>query len=330
MGLFDPRVNCKPYEYPEALKFVEAIQSAYWTHRQFTFREDIQDFKVNISEGEREILSRSFLLISQVEVAVKTYWSVLNLRMPKPEIGLVGATFGDSEVRHFLAYSHLLELLGLNEDFEGIFEIPAVIDRHNYLKKYQSFTKSDLNYDFFKSLLLFSLFIENVSLFGQFLIIKSFEHHNNTLKDVASVVNDTSKEELVHANFGIWLINTIKEEYPEFWSQDTIDFVIDYAKAGYEAEMKVIDWVFENHTLDFLPKSHVQEFLKSRFNTSLSDIGIEPIFETDDDILETLSWYNTSIWSTDDVDFFSSVPGAYSRHNKAFDTESMFEDDLFD
>jgi ribonucleoside-diphosphate reductase beta chain len=43
--------------------------------------------------------------------------------MPKPEIGAVGFTFAESEVRHMDAYSHLLEILGLNEEFEKITEV---------------------------------------------------------------------------------------------------------------------------------------------------------------------------------------------------------------
>ena len=55
------------------------------------------------------------LAISQIEIAVKTFWGDIYKRMPKPEIGNVGATFAESEVRHADAYSHLIQLLGLNQ-----------------------------------------------------------------------------------------------------------------------------------------------------------------------------------------------------------------------
>ena len=54
------------------------------------------------------------LAISQIEVAVKSFWGDIYQKMPKPEVGAVGATFAESEVRHADAYSHLLEILGLN------------------------------------------------------------------------------------------------------------------------------------------------------------------------------------------------------------------------
>jgi hypothetical protein len=49
--------------------------------------------------------------------------------------------------------------LGLNEEFEKIYEIPAIIDRHNYLKKYKDFSNARLEEKFLRSIILFSLFI---------------------------------------------------------------------------------------------------------------------------------------------------------------------------
>ena len=58
-------------------------------------------------------------------------------------------------------------------------------------------------------LLLFSLFIEHVSLFSQFLIMMSFNKELNLLKGISNVVEATSKEEEIHGNFGAEIINII-------------------------------------------------------------------------------------------------------------------------
>jgi len=88
------------------------------------FTQDIQDFKVTLTDHERGVIKRAMLAISQIEVNVKTFWSNLYNRMPKPEIGIVGASFGESEGRHLLAYSKLLEVLGLNDAFDGLLDVP--------------------------------------------------------------------------------------------------------------------------------------------------------------------------------------------------------------
>ena len=72
--IFKKRITLKPYEYPELLEYVDAIRHSYWIHTEFNFTSDIQDFKVNVSEQERNALKNTMLAIAQIEVSVKTFW----------------------------------------------------------------------------------------------------------------------------------------------------------------------------------------------------------------------------------------------------------------
>ena len=112
-NIFSKRTNLKPYDYPNLNEYVDAIRHSYWVHTEFNYTSDIQDYKVHLNEKEKSAVERAMLAISQIEVAVKTFWGDIYKRMPKPEIGNVGATFAESEVRHADAYSHLIQLLGL-------------------------------------------------------------------------------------------------------------------------------------------------------------------------------------------------------------------------
>ena len=104
--IFKPRINLKPYEYPELYEYVDAIRHSYWLHTEFNFTWDIQDFKINVSPSERNAIQNAMLAIAQIEVSVKTFWWNVYSRLPKPEIGSVWDTFAESEVRHMDAYSH--------------------------------------------------------------------------------------------------------------------------------------------------------------------------------------------------------------------------------
>ena len=66
-----------------------------------------------------------------------------------------------------------LGILGLEDEFKNVVEIPAIAGRIKYLKKYLDGSRSRDNKMYTKSVLLFSLFIEHVSLFSQFLIMMS-------------------------------------------------------------------------------------------------------------------------------------------------------------
>ena len=320
------RLNFKPFEYPELIKFKDAIRHSYWIHTEFTdyISKDVHQYKVNSSLQEREVLRRCLLGISQVEVSVKTFWADLFKAYPKPEIAATGMTFAESEVRHEDAYSFLLEKLGLNSDFERIGEIPALIDRVKYLKKHLEGAKSRDPKKFALTVLLFSVFIEHVSLFGVFLPLMSFKRYNRTFECVANIVEATSKEEEIHGKFGLTLVNILKDEHPEWFDQEMYDNIRKACIKAEKAEQKVLDWVFEEGDLTFLTKEEVQFFMKKRFNNSLKSLGMDPEFEENPEVNMKFKWFEEKLLSAPNADFFNGRLTSYNKKSKTFNGGELF------
>ncbi|WP_027078596.1 ribonucleotide-diphosphate reductase subunit beta [Maribacter antarcticus] len=323
-NIFEKRINLKPYEYPQLYEYVPAIRHSYWIHTEFNFTSDIQDFKTRLTEAEQSAIKNTMLAISQIEVAVKGFWGDIYHKMPKPEVGSVGSTFAESEVRHADAYSHLLEILGLNEEFKLLKKKPVMMKRVQYLETALKNAKSDDNKEYSESVLLFSLFIEHVSLFSQFLIIMAFNKHKNMLKGISNVVEATSKEEQIHGDFGIDLIRIIKDENPDWFDGEHHAKVKAMCEEAFASESTIVDWIFEKGELDFLPKAVVNEFIKNRFNNSLESIGIDKIFEVDESLLAETEWFDDEIIGTKHGDFFVKRSINYSKR-----TQSITSDDLF-
>ncbi|WP_022835712.1 ribonucleotide-diphosphate reductase subunit beta [Salisaeta longa] len=324
MSLFDARVNLKPYEYPHLLRYKTAIRQSYWVHDEFNVTGDIQDFRVACSDTERSVIRKTMLAIAQVEVAVKTFWGDLYKRLPKPEIGAVGLTFAESEVRHMDAYAHLLERLGLNDAFAALDTIPALNDRVAYLNDALRGAAAAEDADFVHAIVLFSIFIEHVSLFSQFLIMLSFDKHEKRFKGVANIVEATSKEEQIHGLFGLALIEELRAEHPA-WFGPAFDARVRAAcERAYRAEARVLDWIFAAGTLDFLPRPVVDAFVRDRFNRSLRNVSVEPLFDVDPAALDASRWFYEEILLTKGNDFFSKRSTAYSKM-----TQSVTSDDLF-
>ena len=322
--IFKPRVNILPYEYPQLLAYKDAIRHSYWIDTEFNFTEDIQDFKVTISKEERDVIKKTMLAIAQIEVNVKTFWADLYKRMPITEVGDVGMTFAESEVRHKDAYARLLRILGLEKEFQSVIDVPAIAGRLKYLKKYLNGTRSKDDKMYTKSVLLFSLFIEHVSLFSQFLIMMSFNKEKNVFKGISNVVEATSKEEDIHGNFGAELINIIKKENPEWFDKEFEDLIYSACRKAYRAECGILDWIFEQGELSFLPQNTIQHFIKNRFNNSLEKIGMKPIFEVDSELISSTEWFDIEILGTKEGDFFYKKSVDYNKKSK-----SITEDDLF-
>jgi len=324
--IFSPRHTIKPYEYEELISYAQAIIDAHWQVKEFKkqLETDMLEFNTSLSSTQQEIAKRAMLAISHVEHAVKTFWARLDMRMDKPEISFVGSAFAGNEVVHSFAYAELLKQLGLDESFGHLMEIPAIHDRTKYLKKYLEGMNSRSNKEFTTSLILFTLLVENVSLFSQFLIISSFSKYENKLKTIHRIINATAREEIIHGKFGSHLVNIIKRENPEWFDDEMEDKIRRNARKAFQAEMKVLDWIFEVGDLEFMPRACVNEFLKARFNNSLELIGYSAEFETNDDLLEKSDYLTNMLLATADFDFFDQRSVDYSKG------ADYSEDSLFD
>lgn len=323
-NIFEARANILPYEYPQLLAYKDAIRHSYWIDTEYNFTTDIDDFRVKVTDEEREVIKRTMLAIAQIEVNVKTFWADLYKRMPITEIGDVGMTFAESEVRHKDAYARLLRILGLEDEFRTVVDIPAIKGRIAYLKKYLDGSRSKDNKMYAKSVLLFSLFIEHVSLFSQFLIMMSFNKEKNLFKGISNVVEATSKEEDIHGNFGAELINIIKEENPEWFDEEFEEVIYSACNKAYTAECEILDWIFEKGELEFLSKETIKQFIQNRFNNSLMKIGMQPIFTPDTTLMASTKWFDIEITATKEGDFFYKKQIDYNKKSKA-----ITEDDLF-
>ncbi|HEY0964337.1 MAG TPA: ribonucleotide-diphosphate reductase subunit beta [Candidatus Paceibacterota bacterium] len=322
--IFAKRANLKPYEYPELYEYTNAIRHSYWIHTEFNYTSDVQDFHVNVNEVERNAIKNAMLAIAQIEVAVKTFWGDIYKKMPKPEIGAVGATFAESEVRHADAYAHLLEILGLNEEFTKIKDIPVIQERMNYLDKVIELSRTQENKEYAHAVLLFALFVEHVSLFSQFLIMMSFNKHRNIFKGISNAVEATSKEEQIHGMFGIDVINIIKNEHPEWFDDNCRELIMNSCRAAYEAESKIVDWIYEKGELSFMPAANVKEFIKHRLNNSLASIGLPRVFEVSDALLEETDWFDAEVIATKHVDFFHKRSINYNKRSASVTSEDLF------
>ena len=324
-SIFEKRVSYKPFDYSEITDpLINAMWASHWTHNEFNFKSDVQDYHTSLSEEEREVIKRAILLISQVEVAVKSYWSNIGKHLPKPEIADMGAVFGGVEVIHSRAYSEILTKLGLENEFVNLLETEAVSNRVKYLNKYVDRVYEDDRKQFLYSLILFTLFTENVSLFSQFYTILGFNRFKAVLKDTANVVQYTSKEENLHAEGGMALINQIRREHPELFDEELQERIMDEASEAMKSERKLIDWILQGFENEFVSYDILNNYLKNRVNESMNRIGMTVSFNVNEEVLGKTAWMDEEVYASALSDFFHKKPIDYAKSTKSFTAEELF------
>jgi len=323
MGIFDGSDKIRPYTYPQLEPYPKAIHRAFWEVDHFTYDRDVRDFNIELSEFEKQVVERAMLSIGVVENKVKTFWALIGERMPFTEVSDAGQTFAGNEVIHRLAYERLLTLLGLQERFEEVLEVDCMRGRSNYLKKYLKGINSRSDKEFTKSLILFTLLIENTSLFSQFLIVSSFSKYKNLMKNFGTVITATTKEEALHGKFGAELVNIIRKENPDWFDDEMEQKIRRNVRKAYRAEVEVLEWIFEGGELEHISKQEVQEYLKFRFNDGLNQIGYENEYDVDEKLLEKSDYMETVLLSTKNFDFFDTKGTDYSV-DKSFTEDNLW------
>jgi ribonucleoside-diphosphate reductase beta chain len=324
MSIFDKRINYKPFEYPEIFNFTEAINRSFWVHSEVDFTADVQDFHSHLTEAEKLIVKRSLLAIAQIEVNVKTFWGDLYAHLPKPEFNGLGSTFAECEFRHSEAYSRLLDVLGYRNEFEQLVDTPVIKKRIDYLSFALRNTKSNDPRKYVFSLILFSILIENVSLFSQFAIILSFTRFQGLMKNISNIIAWTSVDEQVHANAGIYIINKIKEEFPDYFDDEIQAEIREVVMNSIEVESEILDWIFEKGELKDISKSDLLNFMKFRLDESLEKIGLNKVYFVSDHHYQPMAWFEEEIFANSLDDFFAKRPVDYTKHDKSITAADLF------
>jgi len=325
MSIFTERRNYKPFEYSHITDpLINAMWAGHWTHNEFNFLNDVQDYKTKLTKEEQGVIKRAILLTSQVEVAVKSYWGNIGKLLPKPEIADMGAVFGGVEVIHSKAYAEILSKLGLEDEFEQLFSEKVVLGRVEYLSKYVNKIYKNDHKNIAYSLILFTLFTEYTALFSQFYVILGFNRFKNVLKDISNVVQYTSKEENLHAEGGMALLNEIKKEFPEIFDEEFLSRIKEEVLEAYKSESNLVSWLLQGYENEFLSEDILKTYIKRRLNECLDKMELEPIFELDEEVNSKTEWMDEEVYASALTDFFHKRPIDYSKKMKTFNAEELF------
>lgn len=165
-----------------------------------------------------------------------------------PECRMYLLRQGFEEAVHTHAYQYIVESLGLDEGeiFNAYREVDAIYNKASFILSFNegifnpNFKTGTLEADqkFVENLVVFSLIMEGIFFYSSFAVIFGFQRQNK-MPGSAEQIQYIMRDESQHLNFGINLINTIKQEQPEVWTPTFQQHLVDLVKEGAELE-----WTF--------------------------------------------------------------------------------------
>lgn len=305
------------FDYPQAIAFAETQESIFWTATEINVEKDIQDIRVNMTEAEAHGVITTLKLFTLYElVAGRDYWLGRVLRkFPRPDVNRMAACFGFFELNvHAPFYNKINEALMVNTD-----EFYTDYVEDETLKARMDFVEDIVcNPDDLLSLAAFSL-VEGAVLYSSFAFLKHFQARGkNKLMNVVRGINFSVRDENLHCEGGAWLYHQLMTEklqageITEEQVRDTELKILEAAREIANHEFRIVDMIFEKGGMEGITKDSMKTFIKSRVDLCLSKLGIEPLFNVEEDN-PIADWFYTDINAVQLHDFFTGIGNQYNR-----------------
>ena len=315
MPLLNTRVEYAPFEYQQAYKYWELQQQSHWLHHEIAMAGDIQDWKENLTDTEKNVIAGILKGFTQAEILIEDYWSgkVCNW-FKKPEIQMMGNTFAAFESIHAVSYAYLNDSLGLS-NYTAFLNEPTTKAKIDRLINTKGKSKEDIA----KSLAIFSAFNEGVNLFSSFAVLLNFSRFNK-LKGVGQIIAFSIKDETLHSEAGCWLFKQFISEYQEVFTEELKKDIYEAARLTIQLEDDFIDKIFELGPIEGLDPKDLKVFIRHRCNTKLNDLGLKPNWKNiDKEALKRMEWFDALSSGVSHQDFFAGRVSDYSKGNINFE-----------
>lgn len=309
MGLLTPRATYAPFEYEQAYKYWELQQQSHWLHLEIAMASDINDWKLNLTESEKNVVGQILKGFTQSEVFIQEYWSsMVSSWFRKPEIQMMAAAFASMESVHAVSYAYLNQSLGL-EDFSAFLHEPTAKAKIDRLIGTKGKSKAEIA----RSLAIFSAFNEGVNLFSSFAVLLNFSR-TNKMKGLGQIIAFSIKDESLHSEAGCWLFRTLISEYPEIWTDELKQEIYQAARDTIELEDNFIDKVFELGNIEGITAKDLKQFIRHRANTKLNDLTLKSNWKNiDKEAIARMSWFDILSSGVSMQDFFSGRVDSYAK-----------------
>ena len=289
-------INCRadlnqlvPFKYEWAwTKYLDGCAN-HWMPQEINMTQDIALWRSNdgLSADERKIVMRNLGFFSTADslVANNLVLSIYRL-VTNPECRQYLLRQAFEEAIHTHAYQYCIESLGMDEGeiFNMYREIPAVAKKAAWALKYtqaignpqfQTGTTEN-DQELLQNLIAFYCVLEGLFFYCGFSQILSMGRRNK-MTGVAEQFQYILRDESMHVNFGVDVINQIKNENPQLWTEEFQAKMTQMILEGLALEIEYARDTMPRGVLG-MNAQMMEEYLKFITNRRLTQIGLSEQF----------------------------------------------------
>ncbi|CUT16996.1 ribonucleotide-diphosphate reductase subunit beta [Candidatus Ichthyocystis hellenicum] len=278
-----------PFKYKWAWNKYQSACANHWMPNEISMARDIMLWKSpdGLTDDERRIVERNlgfFVTADSLAANNIVLGTYRHITAPECRQFLLRQAF--EEAIHTHAYQYIVESLGLDESqiFNAYHEIPSIRDKDEFLIPFIDVLTDphfktgsfDSDQSLLKSLVVFACIMEGLFFYVGFVQILALGRQNK-MTGAAEQYQYILRDESMHCNFGIDLINQIKIENPELWTPT-------FQNELYELMIEAVE-LEHSYAVDTMPRGVLglnsdmfSSYLRFIANRRLAQIGLEPLF----------------------------------------------------
>ena len=285
-------INCRadvnqlvPFKYEWAWqKYLDACAN-HWMPQEISMSRDIALWKDpnGLSDDERQIIKRNLGFFSTADSLVANNLVLAIYRhITNPECRQYLLRQSFEEAIHTHAYQYVVESLGLDEGeiFNMYREIPSIHKKDVFQLQFTqeladpNFSTGTVEADkrFLRNLIGYYIIMEGLFFYVGFVQMLSFGRQNK-MTGASEEFQYIMRDESMHLNFGIDLINAIKQENPHLWTAEFQDEICALIREGVELEYAYAEDTMPRGVLG-LNAPMFSEYLRFVANRRCKQIGL--------------------------------------------------------
>lgn len=279
----DRTVDCNqlvPIKYKWAWNYYLDGCANHWMPQEVSMQRDIEQWKdpKAFTDAERHVIKRTFGFFATAETLVGNNLVLAVYKLvdcPEARQYLLRQAF--EEAIHVHAFQYIVQSLSLDEGemFNMYREVEAIYDKDQYAMSctdgildagLDTRTTEGLQ-KFIKNLVGFYGITEGIFFYSGFVTMLSFGRQNR-LPGTCEQIQYILRDESIHMNFGLQLINTIIDENPQVWTQDFKNEIVEFIKQAVELEHNYAEECLPDGILGLntdLLKEYIQYIADRRF-----------------------------------------------------------------
>lgn len=306
-------VQLYPMKHTFAWEAYNVGNANHWLPTEISMQKDIEQWKSTsvLSEDERKALKTVLGFFTTADsIAANNVVLAFYKHITSPECRLYLLRQGYEEAIHTHAYQYIVESLGLEEGeiFNMYREVDAIYNKDSFILGFNegifdpSFKTGTFENDqkFLENLCVFSLIMEGIFFYSSFAVIFGFQRQNKMIGS-AEQIQYIMRDESQHLNFGINLINGIKEEQPELWTKEFQERIISLIKKAVVLEYTFAQEVFPKGIFG-MNDANFKQYIEHIADRRLERVGLPPQYH----VANPFPWMSEAVDLSKEKNFFET------------------------